>query len=154
MPHTPSFTLSAMTLSQVLRSATGVYYGTGDGPESGPFVARISIGILPNGGVSIDYEASSREQGLQHREHSLLVAGPDGRDQIYIAHSESPFITVMSATEPGSSRFTQTDTGGPYEMEVVIETPEPGRITYAWWWAHAGQTPIEQSKADAKLVEP
>jgi len=141
-----------MSLSQALRSSAGVYYGTGDGPESGPFVSRIAVALLPNGGVSIDYEATSREQGVQHQEHSLLVAGPDGHDQLYVAHGESPFVTVMAAVEPGSSRFTQPEPFGPHAMEIVIELPEPGRITYAWWWAAAGQPLVEQSKADARLL--
>jgi hypothetical protein len=37
-------------------------------------------------------------------------------------------------------------------MEIVIEQPEPGRLTYEWWWAEAGGTPTEQSKADARLI--
>lgn len=89
-----------MLLLQALRSSAGVYDGTGDGPESGLFVSRIAVARLPNGGVSIDDEATPREQGVQHREHSLLVAGPDGRDLLYVAHSESPFVTVMAAVKP------------------------------------------------------
>ncbi len=56
---------------------------------------------------------------------------------------------IESAAEPG--RFDQVELGGPYVMSVVIEAPEPDRLTYAWWWAMAGETPIEQSKADARL---
>lgn len=141
-----------MSLASKLRSATGVYHGTGDGRESGPFVSRIAVIPLPNGGVSIDYEAMSPEQGVLHREHSLVVAGPDGRDHLYVAHSESPFVAVMVATDLGSGRFTQSDPSGPYAMEIVIEVPEAGRLTYAWWWAETGATPVEQSKADARLL--
>ncbi len=141
-----------MSLTETLAEATGVYHGRGDGPESGPFVARVEITRLPNGGVAIDYEATSREYGVQHEEHSMLAAGPDGRDRLYVAHSESPFVTEMVAAEPGSSRFVQPQPFGPYEMEIVIETPEPERITYAWWWAPAGETSVEQSKADARRL--
>ena len=137
-----------MSLAQQLVQAPGVYFGTGEGVESGPFVARIEVSRLPNGGVSIDYEATSREQGVQHEEHTLLVAGADGHDRLCIAHSESPFITDMVATAEDSTRFRQPAPFGPYDMEVVIELPEPGRITYAWWWAEAGGKPFEQSKAD------
>lgn len=139
-----------MSLAEMLAAEIGVFHGVGDGRESGPFVARISVERLPNGGVSIDYEATSREQGLQHHEHSLLTLGPDGRDRLYVAHSESPFVTEMVASEPGSSRFVQPTPFGPYTLEVVIERPEPGRITYAWWWAEAGNEPTEQSKADVR----
>lgn len=141
-----------MPLATLLAADPGLYFGTGDGAESGPFVSRVTVGVLPNGGVAIDYEATSYEQGVQHREHSLLVPGPDGRDRLYVAHSESPFVIEMveSASEPG--RFEMREPFGPYAMAIVVEQPEPGRITYAWWWAMAGEEPIEQSKADARRV--
>lgn len=132
----------------------GIYVGVGDGPESGPFVARIEVAAAPNGGLIIDYDAMSREEGLQHREHTLLSVGPDGRDVLHVAHSESPFVTEMVAVEPGSWHFRQREPFGPYDREIVVEVPEPGRLTYAWRWAERGATPVEQSKADVRLVEP
>ena len=140
-----------MSLSSDLAARPGVYFGTGDGMESGPFVARIEVRRLPNGGALVDYEATSREQGVQHREQTMLVAGPDGRDRLYVAHSESPFVTVMIETGAGSGRFVQPEPFGPYEMEIVIEQPESDRITYAWWWGADGDAPVEQSKADVRL---
>jgi len=142
-----------MSLREDLAQGTGTYFGTGDGPESGPFVARIEVGLLPNGGVSVDYEATSRELGVQHREHTMLVAGPDGRDRLFIAHSESPFITEMVAVGDGTGRFVQSTSFGPYVMEVVIERPAADQVTYAWWWAEAGGTPSEQSKADVRRLD-
>ena len=139
-----------MALSSDLAAAPGIYYGTGDGAESGPFVSRIDVSVLPNGGALIIYEATSREQGVQHLEHSMLVAGPDGCDRLYISHSESQFVTEMVEAAPGTCRFAQREPLGPYVMEVVIEIPEAGRITYAWWWAASGDEPVEQSKADAR----
>lgn len=141
-----------MSLSRRLSEAPGVYFGTGVGPESGPFVSRITVSALPNGGVAIDYEATSRQQGVQHLEHSLLVSGPDGNDQLFIAHSESPFVTLMSEREPGSGRFEQVAQVGPYTMAVVIESPARGEPAYAWWWAMAGETPTEQSRATVALA--
>lgn len=138
-----------MSLSQDLAAATGLYFGNGHGDESGTFVSRIEIGLLPNGGVSIGYEATSVEQGVQHLEQTMLVAGPDGRDRLYVSHSESPFVTEMIETEPASGRFAQREPFGPYAMEIVIEMPELYRITYAWWWGANGGRPVEQSKADA-----
>ena len=131
----------------------GTFVGTGDGKESGPFVARIEIARLPGGGVSIDYEAMSREHGLQHREHSLLVAGQDGKDRLHVASSESPFVTIMTESEAGSGRFDQRESLGPYAMAVEVAVPGPDWITYAWLWSRAGGTPIEQSKADARRLD-
>jgi hypothetical protein len=152
--HTSDATLydRCMSLSRRLVEATGIYFGTGDGPESGPFVSRIAVSALPNGGVAIDYEATSREQGVQHLEHSMLVCGPNGNDELYIAHSESPFVTVMSEREPGSGRFEQVAQAGPYTMVVVVESPAHGELEYAWWWAPAGETPTEQSRAKVSLA--
>lgn len=143
-----------MSLSRRLSDAIGVYFGAGDGAESGPFLARIAIARLPGGGVTIDYEATSREQGVQHVEHSLLVAGPDGSDQLFIAHSESPHVTVMAERVAGSGRFEQVVAGGPLTMEVRIEAPRPGELVYAWWWAMAGDTPTEQSRATVAVARP
>ena len=134
-------------LSEQLAGATGTYFGVGDGAESGPFVARIAVSPLPNGGVALDYEATSREQGVHHIEHSLLVPGPDQRDRLYIAHSESPFVTVMCERERGSGRFEQVDVEGPYAMAVVIEATGDAGLTYAWWWAPVGAPLVEQSRA-------
>ena len=130
--------------------APGLYVGTGDGDESGAFVARIEISRLPNGGVLIGYEATSRAHGVQHREQTMLVAGADGRDRLYIAHSESPFVTEMIETRSGSGRFEQAAKSGPYEMAVVIDRPSEDELTYAWWWGASGDPPAEQSKADTR----
>lgn len=89
---------------------------------------------------------------MQHLEHSLLAAGPHGRDRLYVAHSEAPFVTEMIAVGATSTRFVQPQPAGPFVMEVVIEVPEPDRINYAWWWTADGQTPTEQSKADARMA--
>ncbi len=140
-----------MPLSRDLADAAGVYFGTGDGIESGPFVARIEISQLPNGGAMIDYEATSREQGVQHVERSLLCPGPDGRDELFVAHSESPVVTTMIETGAGSGRFEQTASGGPFRMAFVVERPESDRLSYAWWWGAGDDEPVERSKADVRL---
>jgi hypothetical protein len=141
-----------MSLSEKLTAGVGAYFGDGDGLESGPFVSRLAISLLPHAGVAIDYEATSIEEGVQHIEHTLLVPGPDQRDRLYVAHSESPFVTILVETAPESGRFEQPVANGPFAMAIVIDLPEPGRITYAWWWAMAGEQPIEQSKADARIL--
>jgi len=109
----------------------GVHFGVGDGSESGPFLARIAISRLSNGGIGIDYEATSREQGVQHVEHSMLAAGSDGRERLFLAHQESPFVTELVESEAGSGRFVQPEPVGPYVMEVVIGRPSAAELTYA-----------------------
>jgi hypothetical protein len=143
-----------MALSADLAAATGLYFGTGDGVESGAFVSRIEVSPLPNGangGVAISYEATSREQGVQHREHSLLAPGPDGRDHLYVAFSESPFVTEFVETTPGTGRFEQAIAGGPYVLVIVIALTD-SQLTYAWWWGLPGEEPVERSKATATRI--
>ena len=147
-------TVRPMSVAELLAASPGLYVGPGGGLESGPFVARITVTSLPNGGVALDYDAASRDQGVLHREHSVLSPGPDGCDRLYVAHSESPFVTEMVASEPGSSRFVQPTPFGPFTMEIVIHVPEPDHITYAWWWAPDGDSPIEQSKAETRRHTP
>lgn len=139
-----------MSLLDVI--ASGLYTGRGDGTESGSFVARLEVQRLPNAGLSFDYEAASYDEGVQHREHALLTAAPDGRLRLHTAHSESPFLTELVETAPGSGRFEQPVPFGPYVLAVVIEAPSPGSLTYAWWWAEAGGTPTEQSRATVSLT--
>ena len=60
-------------------------------------------------------------------EQTMLVAGPDGRNRLYVAQ--------------------------PYAMEIVIGRSEPDRISYAWWWGANGDAPTQQSKADVRRHE-
>ena len=142
--------MRCMAVALALAEALGTYFGTGDGDESGPFLARIAVSALPNGGVALDYEATSHEFGLQHREHTMLIAGPEGRDMLYIAQSESAYVTTLVETAPGSGRFEENESTGEYALAVVIEVPEPGRLSYAWWWGESGLI-AEQSRADVAL---
>jgi hypothetical protein len=142
--------MRSMGVATTLAAALGTYYGTGDGDESGPFLARIAVSALPNGGVALDYEATSHEFGLQHREHTLLIAGPGGRDMLYIAQSESAYVTTLVESAPGSGRFEEDEATGEYALAVVIEVPEPGQLSYAWWWGESGLI-AEQSRADVAL---
>lgn len=131
-----------------MASAPGVYFGQGDGTESGRFVARIAVSKLPNGGAFLEYEASSLAQGVQHLECTMLVPGPEKRVRLFIAHSESTTVTEMIETTPGSGRFEQLPHEAPYQMAVVIERSATNRFSYAWWWATAGREMVEQSRAD------
>jgi hypothetical protein len=133
-----------MGLVSELAARVGTYIGTVDGIESGPCIARLAIGVLPNGGVSIDYEATTREDGLKHREHSLLSEGPDGADELIAALSDVPFLLKLRRGESG--RFVESTAFGPYEIEIEINVT-PKAITYAYWWANRGETLIEQSRA-------
>jgi hypothetical protein len=148
-------TSTGPSLVAALAANAGLYLGGGGGAESGPFVSRLEVGVAASGAVTVDYEALSPAGELLHSEHTLVSPGPDGRDLLHIAHSESPVVTEMVSTGPtddGGFRFVQRTPAGPYAMEVVIGLPEQGRLTWAWWWAETGHQPVEQSKADARRV--
>jgi len=141
-----------MSTAERLAQVPGLYVGPGEGVESGPFLGRVQIGRLPNGGASIDYEALSHDHAMQHREHSLLVIGPGGRDRLFVAYSESPYVVELVETKPDSGRFEQPASAGPYKLAVRLEMAEPGRLVYGWWWGAQGETPIERSRVDVRAV--
>lgn len=118
--------------------------------ESGPFTAEIVVSALPGGSVALGYTATSPEGDELHREHTIVSAGFDQRDRLFIAHAESPFVTVLVQTEPGSGRFEVAEAFGPYDMAIVVEQSAPDVISYAWHWAPSGQPTVEQSRAVVK----
>ena len=61
----------------------------------------------------------------------MLAAGSDGRERLFLAHQESPFVTELVESEAGSGRFVQPEAVGPYVMEVVIGRPSAAELTYA-----------------------
>jgi hypothetical protein len=130
-----------------LASATGVYRGRGDGPESGPFVARMAVATVVRGRAgTIDYEATNDRNGLQHVEHTVLVAGEGGRLELHVACLELPGVVRFTETGPGE--FTAYE--GPLVARIVLELPQPGAISYAWWWSRDESDPREQSRADLR----
>lgn len=135
----------ANDLLRQLATATGLYRGHGDGPESGPFLARMAVGTAVSGRVvTLDYEATNDRNGLQHVEHTLLVLGGDGRLELHVASLELPGVVRFSQTGPG--RFTAYE--GPLVARIVLTVPRPGEISYAWWWSRDEAEPREQSRAD------
>lgn len=130
-----------------LRGHPGMYRGRGDGPESGPFVARIDVAAVLRGrAVTLDYEAFNDRNGLQHIEHTVLTAGEAGRLELHVACLEMPGVVRFVETGPGE--FTAYD--GPIPARIVIATPAPGALTYGWWWARDDAEPREQSRAEVR----
>lgn len=130
-----------------LAAVSGLYRGRGDGPESGPFVARMVIGSAVGGRVvTLDYEATSDRNGLQHIEHTLLVTGAGGRLELHVASLELP--GVVRFTQSGADEFTAYE--GPLVARIVLTVPRPGALSYAWWWSRDETEPSEQSRADLR----
>jgi hypothetical protein len=125
-------------------NSPGLYVGRGDGRESGPFIGRLVVEVLPSGAaVSLAYEAYG-DQLLQHAELSVMWREPSGRLGLFVVHSESPAPAVMSETSPGF--FMEEEPSGPYQQAVGMEF-DGDVLSYAWWWAPLGQALAEQSRA-------
>ncbi len=130
-----------------LAADPGLYRGRGDGPETGPFVARIDVSTVVRGrAVTLDYEAVNDRNGLQHVEHTVLVTGEGGRLELHVACLELPGVVRFVETGPGE--FTAYD--GPTPARIVVGTPAPGTLTYGWWWARDEAQPREQSRAEVR----
>lgn len=128
-----------------LLAAPGVYWGAGSGPESGDFIGRIEVRPIL-GGVTIDYEAWSEREGLQHREHALLTdSGPTLR--LHVLTSEMG-LGLMFEEESKAGNFVLRN--GP-DMRVVIEHDED-TLSYAWCWAPESEQVREQSRLVARRV--
>ena len=134
-------------LLQMLTTAPGVYRGRGDGLESGPFVARIAVATVVRGrAVTFDYEAVSDDKGLQHVEHTVLTAGEGGRLELHVSCLELPGVVRFVETRPGE--YTAYE--GPLPARIVVTAPEPGRLTYGWWWSRDEAEPREQFRAEVR----
>jgi hypothetical protein len=134
---------SVKDLLERLLVAPGLYWGHGDGPESGRFVGRIAVEPMLSA-VLLKYEAHG-EAGLQHVEHSVLGRSPTGLKLHTVIDTRQELMTFVEE-QPGV--FTLD---GPTDMRIVIDTPEPGTLSYAWWWSPPGENVIERSRLVAQL---
>jgi hypothetical protein len=132
------------TLDSFLR-ATGVYWGSGSGVESGRFVGRVAIEPAV-AGVQLLYEAWSEREGLQHREQALLSEGPTGL-RLHTSVSEMPEVLTFEAEDDDA--FTLTDDVG-MPMRIVLRLATPDRLQWAWWWSLPGEPLVERSKLVAR----
>lgn len=134
-------------LLAALRSAPGVYRGRGDGPEGGPFVARLVVTPVVRGrAVTLDYEATNDRNGLQHVEHTVLVNGSGGPLDLHVTCLELP--GVVRFTQTSADTFTAYD--GPFPARIVLTLPGPDALTYAWWYSRDEAEPREQSRATVR----
>ena len=67
-----------MTILDRLLAVPGTYWGSGDGPHSGPFIARVTVTANRSGTVDLDYEAWTQGAGLQHAERALVRRADNG----------------------------------------------------------------------------
>ncbi len=138
-----------MTILERLRAVPGTYWGSGDGPHSGPFVARVTVIARRSGAVDLDYEAWTQGAGLQHAERAVIRRNDSGHVLL-----ES---TLAGQGEPLSFQEGQAGVFGSLDGQqvgVVIDVRD-GTLSWAWWWTADDDQLKEQSRAVVRrLLEP
>ena len=134
-----------MSVLRHLARASGIYWGDGTGPDE--FVARVQIGANLDGTVTIEYEAWSPTNGLQHVEAARL--GPaDGGVTLVATSDGSGDTMVFREAEPGVFASIGSERVG-----LVITTDDES-LTLAWWWPGDGGALSEQSRARVLPMRP
>ena len=138
-----------MTILERLHAVPGTYWGSGDGPHSGPFIARVTVTANRSGTIDLDYEAWTQGAGLQHAERALIRRADNGHVVL-----ES---TLAGQAEPLSFQEGQPGVFGSLDGQqvgVVIDVRD-GSLSWAWWWTSDDEQLKEQSRAVVRrLLEP
>ena len=138
-----------MTILDRLSAVPGTYWGSGDGPHSGPFIARITVSTTKAGAIDLDYEAWTQGAGLQHAERAVIRRTASGPVVL-----ES---TLAGQAEPLSFQEGQPGVCGSLDGQmvgVVIDIRD-GTLSWAWWWTAEDDQLKEQSRAVVRrLLEP
>lgn len=109
----------------------GLYRGEVEGAESGRCEARIEIGRIPGGCLTVDYEAVGAD-GVQHVEHTVVAPGA-----LHVAHSEASGVAVFTEADQG---VFDGPCDGPYVQRLVIAW-DGQALTWSWHWSPAGESP-------------
>jgi hypothetical protein len=138
-----------MTILDRLSAVPGTYWGSGDGPHSGPFIARVTVSATTSGAIDLDYEAWTQGAGLQHAERAVIRRTDAGHVVL-----ES---TLAGQAEPLSFQEGQPGVFGSLDGQmvgVVIDIRD-GTLSWAWWWTGEDDQLKEQSRAVVRrLLEP
>jgi hypothetical protein len=138
-----------MTILDRLLAVPGTYWGSGDGPHSGPFIARVTVTANRSGNIDLDYEAWTQGAGLQHAERAVVRRTDTGHVVL-----ES---TLAGQAEPLSFQEGQPGVFGSLDGQqvgVVIDVRD-GTLSWAWWWTAEDDQLKEQSRAVVRrLLEP
>jgi hypothetical protein len=138
-----------MTILDRLVAVPGTYWGSGDGPHSGPFVARITVSANRSGAVDLDYEAWTQGAGLQHAERAVIR--PSGSGHVVLESTLAGQAEPLSFQEGQPGVFGSLDG---QQVGVVIDVRD-GTLSWAWWWTADDDQLKEQSRAVVRrLLEP
>jgi hypothetical protein len=88
----------------------------------------------------------SDSHGLQHVEHTVLIAGEGGRLELHVACLELPGVVRFLEVRPGV--FSAYE--GPMPAKILMTIPSEASLTYGWWWSRDDAEPREQSRAEVR----
>lgn len=134
-----------MSVLDLLSDATGIYWGQGTGPDE--FVARVALTDCGDGSLVLEYEAWSRERGLQHAEAARMGRADGGVTLVATSDGDSDTM-VFREGEPGVFGSV-----GPERVGLVIGVDEE-HLTFSWWWPDASGDLREQSRAQVRAMRP
>lgn len=138
-----------MSVLDHLWTMPGVYWGLGRGPNT-DFVCRVATVAHDDGSVTLDYEAWSQDEGLQHAEAMRLCRVPDGSDRVVLMATSDGSDDTMTFREGEAGVFGST---GQDRVGLVL-LPDDGRLAFSWWWPDENGVLSQQSRAELTLLRP
>jgi hypothetical protein len=138
-----------MSVLDHLWTMPGVYWGLGRGPNT-DFVSRVAVMAHTDGSVTLDYEAWSQDEGLQHAEAMRLCRVPDGSDRVVLMATSDGSDDTMTFREGESGVFGST---GQDRVGLVL-VPDDGRLAFSWWWPDDNGVLSQQSRAELTMLRP
>lgn len=138
-----------MSVLDHLWTMPGVYWGLGRGPNT-DFVSRVAVVAHADGSVTLDYEAWSQDEGLQHAEAMRLCRVPDDTGRVLLMATSDGSDDTMTFREGESGVFGST---GQDRVGLVL-VPDDGRLAFSWWWPDESGVLSQQSRAELTLLRP
>jgi hypothetical protein len=103
-----------------------------------------------DGSVTLDYEAWSQDEGLQHAEAMRLCRVPDDSDRVVLMATSDGSDDTMTFREGEAGVFGST---GQDRVGLVL-VPNDGRLGFSWWWPDENGVLSQQSRAELTLLRP
>ena len=134
------------TMIDRLNALAGNHEGTGNGDESGPFTATISIEpLLRSLGTAIVYTAVNPAGEQLHTERTTLAHDMmSGHLTLFVLCAELSGLGQLTEISEGVFNNGAGVDGFELQITVGFTTDE---LTYTWSWAAPGDSLAEQSRA-------
>jgi hypothetical protein len=138
-----------MSVLEHLWAMPGVFWGLGRGPNT-DFVSRVAVVPQEDGSVTLDYEAWSNDEGLQHAEAMRMCRTPDDTGRVVLMATSDGNDDTMTFREGESGVFGSTG----LDRVGLVLVPDDGRLAFSWWWPDEDGVLSQQSHAELTLLRP